>query len=305
MNFLWGIDLGGTKIEGVIIKEINEKPEVVCRMRVSTEAEKGYEHIIHQIYTLVDNLKKESGLIPSKIGIGTPGTLEPSTQTLKNSNTTCLNGKFLKKDIESALHLPIEIANDANCFAIAETLWGCVPEKVSKAEVVFGIIMGTGVGGGLVMFQKVPTGKHGIAGEWGHNFLDISGGNCYCGKVGCVERILSGPSLEKFYHSLSGEKKKLPDIYKSYQRKDDAHSTATMERMIHYFGKAVAMVINIVDPDAIVIGGGVGNIDLLYSEGVMEVKKYIFNPTLETPFLKPKLGDSAGVFGAALLTKDT
>lgn len=302
---LWGIDLGGTKIEGVVIEpglEAGKKPNVITRLRISTEADKGYEHIVGQIALLVDMLKKESGLAPKTIGFGTPGAMDPFTGTLKNSNTTCLNGRPLKQDIEKKLGLPIEMANDANCFAIAETLWGAVPEKVPEAKVVFGVIMGTGVGGGLVMFGKIPNGRHGIAGEWGHNFLDESGGPCYCGKTGCVEQVISGPALQRFYEGISGEKRKLPEIVERARAGNDKAAVQTMDRLIRNFGKAIAVIVNIADPDAIVLGGGVGNIDLLYTKGVEEATKHVFNPRLDTPFLKPELGDSAGVFGAALLT---
>jgi predicted NBD/HSP70 family sugar kinase len=151
------------------------------------------------------------------------------------------------------------------------------------------------------MYGKVPNGKHGIAGEWGHNFLDESGGACYCGKTGCVEQVLSGPALQRLYEKLSGEKRKLPEIVDRAKLGEDKAAVQTMDRMVEFFGKAIAVIINIVDPDAIVLGGGVGNIDLLYTRGAKEAEKHLFNPRLETPFLKPKLGDSAGVFGAALL----
>jgi fructokinase len=298
---LWGIDLGGTKIEGVIITS-DKKPDVITRLRIPTEADKGYDHIVGQICKLVDLLKAESGLTPESIGIGTPGAMDPTTNTLKNSNTTCLNGKPLRQDLEKQLGIPVAMANDANCFAIAETLWGAVPDKVPDAKVVFGVILGTGVGGGLVMYGKVPNGRHGIAGEWGHNFLDASGGPCYCGHTGCVEQVLSGPALQRYYESLSGEKRKLPEIVERAKTGDDKAAVQTMDRMVEFFGKAIAVIINIVDPDAVVLGGGVGNIDLLYSRGASEAAKHLFNPRLETPFLRPKLGDSAGVFGAALLT---
>jgi len=298
---LWGIDLGGTKIEGVIIAS-DKKPDVLARLRVPTEADKGYSHIVDQINKLVEMLKKESGLVPDKIGIGTPGAMDPTTNTLKNSNTICLNGQPLRQDIEKKLGISVAMANDANCFAIAETLWGAVPDKVPDAKVVFGVILGTGVGGGLVMYGKVPNGRHGIAGEWGHNFLDASGGPCYCGRTGCVERILSGPALQRFYAEISGENRKLPEIVERAKAGTDPAAVQTMDRMVEYFGRAIAVIVNIVDPDAIVLGGGVGNIDLLYSRGVKEAEKHLFNPRMETPVLKPKLGDSAGVFGAALLT---
>ena len=300
MGPVWGIDLGGTKIEGVILED-REKATVLKRLRIPTEADKGYQHIIRQISNLVEVLTAETGIKPSRIGIGTPGTLEPSSQLMKNCNTTCLNGMPLKRDIERAISIPVVLANDANCFAIAETNLGIVKEKLPDAKVVFGVIMGTGVGGGLVVNGKIISGKQGIAGEWGHNFIDYSGGECYCGKIGCVERIISGPSLEAYYEDQMGIALKMKDIVKKYHEGDDEIATKTIHRMLKFFGLALSNVINVIDPDAIVLGGGLGNIDLLYTEGKWEVEKNIFNHTLETPFLKPKLGDSAGVFGAALL----
>ena len=300
MGPLWGIDLGGTKIEGVVLED-RETPNVLKRLRVSTEREKGYEHIIRQIAKVVEVLSIEVGVRPRKIGIGHPGTLEPSSQLIKNSNTVVLNGMPLKEDLETALNIPVSLANDANCFAIAETQMGIVREVVPKAEVVFGVIMGTGVGGGLIIDGKVRNGKQGIAGEWGHNFLDESGGKCYCGLTGCNETIISGIALEKYYEYVSGVSLSLKEILRRHLAAEDEVATMTINRLLHFFGKAMSNVINILDPDAIVIGGGVGNIDLLYTEGVKEVEKNIFNHQIETPFLKPKLGDSAGVFGAAFL----
>ena len=300
MGPLWGIDLGGTKIEGVVLED-RETPNVLKRMRVPTEREKGYEHIIEQIAKVVEVLSIEVGIRPQKIGIGHPGSLEPSSQLIKNSNTIVLNGMPLKADLEQLLNIPVELANDANCFAIAETAMGAVKREVPNAEVVFGVIMGTGVGGGLVINGKVRNGKQGIAGEWGHNFLDESGGKCYCGLTGCNETIFSGIALEKYYASIAGNRLKLKDIVDLHLANKDEVATMTVNRLLHFFGKAMSSVINIVDPDAIVLGGGVGNIGLLYTEGVKEVEKNIFNHQLETHFLKPELGDSAGVFGAAFL----
>ena len=296
---LWGIDLGGTKIEGVVLqpKQIS-KP--IVRTRIDTESSRGYDHIINQIRKLVDVMKEESRLQPHKIGFGTPGVLDPLLHTMKNCNSTALNGMPLKKDLEVKLNVPVELANDANCFALAETRWGIVKEKCPDAQIVFGIIMGTGVGAGIVINDHVWNGKHGIAGEWGHNFLDESGGPCYCGKSGCVETVISGPATERYYEKISGEKIKLKEISKRYQEGDTA-AEQTIERLCDFFGKAVSVVVDILDPDVIVVGGGVGNIDPLYSTGVAALRKYIFNNRVDVPILKPVLGDSAGVFGAAAL----
>lgn len=297
----WGIDLGGTKIEGVVLQsESNTK--VIERLRLPTERDKGYDHILQQIARVVKQLQQKSGLQPNAIGIGTPGTLDPSTQLLKNSNTVVLNNRPLKADLEALLGLPVVMANDANCFAIAEARLGVVQEQVPDAQVVFGVIMGTGVGGGLVINGRVRNGRHGITGEWGHNFLDESGGECYCGLVGCVETVLSGTGLERFYQQQAGAHLSLREIVKRHTAQTDAIATQTVERLLYFYGKALASIVNTIDPDAIVIGGGVGNIDLLYTEGRKWVEHFTFNDSLKTPILKPALGDSAGVFGAALLT---
>lgn len=300
---LWGIDLGGTKIEGVVLKS-TDNPEVLTRLRIPTEQEKGYQHILGQISKLIQMMSDEVGAQPTKIGIGTPGTLDPKTQTLKNSNTTCYNGQPFKADLEEIIKIPITIANDANCFALAEARMGVVKSHNIDAEVVFGIIMGTGVGGGLVVNGKIVGGKHGIGGEWGHNFLDESGGMCYCGKVGCVETIISGPFTERYYKSLNGQDKNLKEIAELHKAGTDKNATKTINRLTHFFGKAISVVIDIVDPDVVVIGGGVGNIDELYTDGAKSALDHVFNDELETIFLKPELGDSAGVFGAAMLVAE-
>jgi predicted NBD/HSP70 family sugar kinase len=257
---LWGVDLGGTKIEGVILSSLQEaKP--LLRTRIDTERYKGYEHIIHQIRKLVTQMKDQSALKPAAIGFGTPGILDPVSKTMKNCNSTALNGMHLKKDLEEILEVEVLLANDANCFALAETHWGVIQEKTPNAKMAFGIIMGTGVGGGIVHEGKIWNGMHGIAGEWGHNFLDESGGECYCGKTGCVETILSGPGLQKYYKNLCGQELKLKEIVEEYRIGKNNAAVQTMERLFQYFGKAVSVVTNLLDPDVIVVGGGVGNID--------------------------------------------
>jgi fructokinase len=297
---LWGIDLGGTKMEGVILHPGNNA-EPLIRTRIDTEASKGYAHIVNQLSKLVDLMKQESGLIPTSIGIGTPGVLDPVLHTMKNCNSTALNGMPLQKDLEKKLGFGVTLANDANCFALAETHWGVVKEKAPGAKIVFGIIMGTGVGAGIVVNEHVWEGKHGIGGEWGHNFLDESGGPCYCGKTGCVETVISGPATEKYYAQLTGENIRLKEISKRYNEGEQA-AKQTIYRLCHFFGKAVSVVVNLLDPDVIVVGGGVGNIDALYTDGLESLKKFIFNNRVDVPILRPKLGDSAGVFGAAALT---
>lgn len=302
MAYTWGIDLGGTKIEGAVL-DANDNWKVIHRQRIPTEQEHGYQHIVGQIKRLVDLIAQEVGERPKKIGMATPGTIDPPTGLMKNSNTTCLNQQPFLADVQQALGIPVQMANDANCFAIAEAKMGIVQDVMPDASVVFGVIMGTGVGGGLVINGQILTGAQGIGGEWGHTFLDDSGGPCYCGNVGCTEKVIAGPSLERFYQILSGNKISMKEIYQRHQAGTDPVATRTIKRLLHFFGKGIANIINVVDPDVVVLGGGVGNIDLLYTEGVESVKDFVFNNRLETKFLKPKLGDSAGVFGAARLVE--
>jgi len=299
---IWGVDLGGTKIEAAVYQFNGIDIKVICRKRLPTESSKGYNHICQQVFTLINSVREETSLTPEHIGFSTPGAIEPSTGLMKNSNTTCMNGQPMKKDLEIGLGIPISMTNDANCFAVAETKLGIVKDVVPDAQVIFGVIMGSGCGGGVVVNGRPIGGLHGIGGEWGHNFLDQSGEDCYCGSQGCNETIISGPALQRYYHSLSGEDKTMQEITALYRKGSDPHATATVERLFQMFGKAISVIINILDPDAIVIGGGLGNIDELYTHGVEEVKKHIFNKGIvNTPFLKPKLGDSAGVFGAGLI----
>lgn len=294
----WGLDLGGTKIEGVIL---DEDGKVVDRRRIATEREGGYAHIVSRIALLVEQMREATGLVPAHLGIGTPGAIDPPTGLLKNSNTVVLNGHPLDKDLERAIGVPVTLANDANCFAVAEALLGCVPKEAPDAKVVFGVILGTGTGGGIVVDGKILGGGQGIGGEWGHMFLDNSAGYCYCGRVGCVEQILAGPAQERYYANLSGTARTMKEIVPRYRAGNDPAATATLDRFFHFFAKGIANVINVLDPDVVVLGGGLGNIDELYTQAVPRVVDHLFNPRLDTRFLRPSLGDSAGVFGAALL----
>ena len=297
-DLLWGIDLGGTKVELAVIRPGSDL-DIIWRERISTGAEGGYENILGQINKLIRQAEEELGIKAIQIGMGTPGSLGLDGK-LKNSNTTVLNGKSLLRDIEDKTGVSFKIANDANCFALAETLYGSVQEQCPNAEVVFGIIMGTGVGGGLVVNGKVINGLHGIGGEWGHHYLVPDGKKCYCGRKGCTEQYISGPATEAFYRELTDKTRKLKEI-SQLAKAGDAYAVQTIDRLCVYFSKAVSNIINIIDPDAIVLGGGVGNIEDLYEKGVKLTESHIFNPHLETKFLKPKLGDSAGVIGAAFL----
>ena len=272
--------------------------EALFRLRRETGATLGYDHILSQIEGVISDLESASGLPrPAKIGIGTPGAVEPSTGSLKNSNTLCLNGRPLRQDLERLTGTGILMANDANCFALAEALIG----SAAGAAVVFGVILGTGVGGGVVINGRLLPGLHGIGGEWGHNPLRGESRPCYCGRAGCIEGVIAGPSLERFYREQGGETIRLPEISRRAQE-GEALAIQTLERLREKFAESIAAVINILDPDAIVLGGGVGNIPLLYEDRTRElVLAHIFNTELRTRILRPTLGDSAGVFGAALL----
>jgi predicted NBD/HSP70 family sugar kinase len=293
----WGIDLGGTKIEGVVITG-NHPSGVIARHRIDTEGRGGYEHILNRIKSLVNHLTELTGHVPTAIGLGTPGTIDPNTGLLKNSNTLCLNQRPLDKDLEKVLNVSVAIANDANCFALAEYHLGIIAHDYPDAKVVFGVIMGSGVGGGIVVNGTLIQGHHGIGGEWGHMFLDDSGVDCYCGRHGCVETIISGNAHQRFYFLKTGVEKNLTDILAN---RHDSVSIEVKDRLIHFFGKGLGQIINVLDPDVIILGGGLGKIDFLYSEGRDAVAKNIFNQTLTTPIVPPLLGDSAGVFGAAML----
>ena len=299
MSHIWGIDLGGTKIEGAILD--SAKPsEPICRVRVPTESEQGYEHIRKQIGRLVKTMAAESGeQMPTKIGMGTPGVIDPHTGTLKNSNTQCLNGTRLRDDLESDLGLAVVTANDANCFALAEATLGCA----KGFPTVFGVILGTGVGGGIVVNGHVLNGCHGIAGEWGQLVLDPEGPVSNYGTRGTVEAFIAGPGLEKFYAEQSGTKRKLKEIVSLVE--SDEHAKATIDRLTSRFAQAIKNIVDVLDPHAIVLGGGVGNIDALYTEETRKkIASVIFNPRFEAALLKPTLGDSAGVFGAAMLVAE-
>lgn len=295
-EMLWGIDLGGTKIEGAVLKPSATGQAI--RLRRPTEAHLGYGHILSQIRAVVEDLEKATGSDrPAAIGIGTPGTTVPGTGTIKNSNTTCLNGRPLREDLSRLLERRVITANDANCFVLAEASLGAA----RGADTVFGIILGTGVGGGIVVDGRVLTGYHGICGEWGHHPLRGESTPCYCGGMGCLEAVCSGPALEKWYLEQSGMKKSLPEIVESAARGEES-ATKTLDRLAKGFAESLAGVVNLLDPDCIVIGGGVGNVPLLRSATTRElIANNLFNDRFETPLLAPALGDSAGVFGAAML----
>jgi len=285
-----GIDLGGTKTEGILL---DEKHNIIERKRIKTPQENGYDSIVKSITFLINDLKKKTSEKTS-IGLCTPGVTDPNSGLIKNSNTQCLIGMPLKNDLENILDQEILMENDANCFALAESLLGSAKDN----EVVFGVIMGTGVGGGIVINGTIHKGRSNIAGEWGHHILHPNGNECYCGKRGWVETYISGPALERRWFEITGTKKSLQSITQnlSFEKAEQWKS-----EFLENFGMALANVIDILDPDVIVLGGGVSNVSFLYDEGKKAVYEKVFSDLVNTPILKNKLGDSAGVFGACLL----
>ncbi|HEX3624854.1 MAG TPA: ROK family protein [Verrucomicrobiae bacterium] len=288
-----GIDLGGTKIEGVILDESGKQ---LSRKRIDTQQEGGYQHILNRIADLYRDLVKVIQSAPHTFGIGTPGAVSPRTGQLKNSNTACLNRQPFKTDLENILGRAVAMQNDANCFAMAEALYGAGRGH----QLVFGVIMGTGCGGGIVHKGEVIVGRQGIAGEWGHTGIVPDGPHCYCGQRGCVETYISGGGAEARYVEKFGVKKTFREIGTDFYD-GEANAVEFMAGFFRNFGRALANVIDILDPDVVILGGGVSNFNALYAQGVAEVAKFIFSDSLETPIVKHQLGDSAGVIGAALI----
>ena len=286
-----GIDLGGTKIEGILLADSGD---ILQRHRVDTP--KGdYQLTLQKIRSLIDQLTDDKHLA---IGIGTPGAPSPETGLMRNANSTCLNGQPLQQDLEELLQRPVRVANDADCFALSEANDGAGKD----ANSVFGVIVGTGTGGGLVIHKQLLQGPNAIAGEWGHNPLpwpqenELPGPQCYCGKQGCVETWLSGPGLARDH---GGEIQAKEIIQQAKQGEKQA--LATLERYYDRMARCLALVINIVDPDVIVLGGGLSNVETLYNEVPRRLPRYVFSDTLKTQLKPPVHGDSSGVRGAAWL----
>jgi fructokinase len=298
-----GVDLGGTKIEVVAIRGGGPaRAAPVIRRRIPTERDRGYEAVLERTAALVRDVAADVSvdLETVPIGVGMPGSVTRRDRLVKNSNTVCLNGRPFRADLERALGRPILFENDANCFALAEARLGAASEHMGG--VVFGVILGTGVGGGLVLHGKVWNGAQGIAGEWGHHGVFAEGDRlCYCGARGCLEQYASGPAVEADYARRAGRRITLPEIAEA--RVADPHAAAAIDGLLEAFGRGLANLIDILDPSAVVLGGGVSNLGFLYTEGVERVAKYVFNDELTTPILRNSLGDSAGVLGAALLAE--
>ncbi len=293
-----GIDLGGTKTE---IIALGDDGRELVRRRVPTPKE-SYDDVIRTMHDLVTGVEGELNA-RGTVGVAIPGTISPMTGLVKNANATRLIGHPLDKDLSAALGRDVRVANDANCFALSEATDGAAAGR----DIVFGIIAGTGVGGGVCVGGRVLTGAHAIAGEWGHNPLPRpsieeveNSPQCYCGRKGCIEAWCSGPAFEAQFKNRAGRSLKAADIVAAASQ-GDANAIEAIEQFLDRFARSIATLVNILDPDAIVIGGGLSNVDLLYDELPKRVEGYAFSPQGPTAVLKNRHGDSSGVRGAAWL----
>ena len=296
-NMRIGVDLGGTKIE---IAALDATGRIVLRERYPSPPS-DYLATVRAVCSGVEKAERALGLTCS-VGLGIPGTISPATGLVKNANSTWLNGKPLDRDISDALHRPVRIANDANCFALSEASDGAGAGK----RVVFGVILGTGVGGGIAVDKRVLTGPNAVAGEWGHNPLpwpepsERPGPPCFCGKQGCIETWLSGPGLAADFTRVSGRRADAGEIASAAAQGDD-EAQAALSRYETRLAKALAHLINVLDPDVIVLGGGLSNLDRLYANVSPKLAHYAFSDAVQTPIARNRWGDSSGVRGAAWL----
>ena len=300
MSLRIGVDLGGTKIE---IAAFDAGGAVLARKRVDTPVG-DYDATVETIASLVREVEGELA-IEGTVGVATPGARSLATGLMKNCNSTCLNGRALQDDLEKRLGREVRLANDANCFALSEAVDGAGRD----AEVVFGVILGTGVGGGIVVGKRVVTGANAIAGEWGHNPLpsptpeDLPLPQCYCGRFGCIETFLSGPGLAADHERRTAVRLSAERIVKGAAR-GDRNSIKSIARYEDRLARSLASVINVLDPGVIVLGGGLSNIERLYAEVPKRWKDHVFSDTVRTRLVPPTHGDASGVRGAAWLWND-
>ena len=277
---------------------------VVARRRLATP-QGDYEGTVRAIADLVQYLDHESGSRGS-VGVGMPGIVSPATGLVKNANSVCLNGRPLNHDLERALARPVRIENDANCFALSEASDGAA----SNRPCVFGVILGTGTGGGVVVNGRLLRGRNAVAGEWGHNPLpwqglgEWPGESCYCGRTGCIETWLSGPALARDYEQENQGATSASDIA-SRAQSGEAAAILCIDRYVNRLARALASIINVLDPEAIVLGGGLSSIDRLYTDVPRQWARFVFSDRVETELLPPKFGDSSGIRGAAWLWPET
>lgn len=296
-----GVDLGGTKIEALAMDDDGRE---LLRRRTATPAG-DYPATLQAVAVLVQGLEAALGR-RGRVGVCTPGAVSPATGLIKNANSVCLNGTPLGADLERLLERPVRLANDANCFALSEAVDGAA----AGARLVFGVIVGTGTGGGVVIDGRVLPGRNAIAGEWGHNPLpwptaeELPGPACYCGKHGCIETFLSGPGLERDHAALTGRRLDAQAVAAAAD-KGDAGAVAALGRYVDRMARALAGVINILDPDVIVLGGGLSNVGRLYRDVPACWGRYVFSDGVATPLLPPRYGAASGVRGAAWLWDGT
>ena len=299
MGPAWGIDIRRARIDGVVLEDPGA-PRTLRRMRVPAESEKGYYHVLGQVHKLVEVLSSEVGVRPERIGVSCAGSLDPITKTVKNAGIAALDGKPLLSDLETYLGVPVRLDNAANCLALAETRFGTVTEVMPTARCVVALLLDDTVEGGVVVNGRVMRGRQGIAGSWGHNYLDDRGGPCACGRHGCVQTVIGAEALGEYYAESGGY---APDVAEAITALDDRDDAAarTAERLVYNFAKAVGPVINVIDPDCIVIGGRLAGVDALYDQGPELLKRFVHNTRVDTVVLRPKLGHGASAVGAALL----
>ncbi len=301
MAYRIGIDLGGTKAEAIVLDPAGEER---FRQRVPTPPDSGqppetrYGEIVAAVSSLIRAAQQQlpDATTEHTLGIGIPGILDHGTGKVINANTTCLIGHPLQADLEAELGRKLAIENDANCFTAAE----CSNGAARGHNFVFGVIMGTGCGGGLFANGRIRGGPHGIAGEWGHFSIDPQGRECWCGNRGCIETMISGSGVEAGHRERTGRRLPMRDIVAGF-RAGDADCVNTMRIFFLDFARALGGVISTLDPDLVVLGGGLSNIEELYTEGVPRIQDFAFHPRIRTPVVKNQLGDSAGVFGAAAI----
>ena len=293
-----GVDLGGTKTEALALDDTGHE---LRRVRIATP-QQAYAGTVRSIAALVEDLEHGIGA-QGTVGVGIPGTIVAATGLVKNANSTWLNGQPLQRDLSDALSREVRCANDANCFAISEATDGAA----AGAEVVFGVILGTGCGGGVVVRGALLTGPNGLAGEWGHTALpwpvagEWPGPQCYCGRRGCLETWISGPGFERDFQHVAGRSLRSAEIVAAAAR-GDAEAEAALERLEDRIARGLSTVVDIVDPDVIVLGGGLSRIGRLYSGGIAaRLRDYGFGGGVETPIRRNLHGDSSGVRGAAWL----
>jgi fructokinase len=295
-----GVDLGGSKIEAIAL---DDRGDTLDRRRVATPRD-DYDATLDAVARLVLEVERATGRTGT-VGIGTPGAISPATGLLKNSNSVCLNGRPVAEDLARRLERPLRFANDANCFALSEARDGAA----AGARLVFGAIVGTGTGGGFVLDGRPWTGPNAIAGEWGHNPLpwpregEWPGPSCYCGKTGCVETFLSGPGLVRDHVAAGGDAIE-PARIVARSNDGDPRAQGTLARYEGRMARALATVINVLDPDVIVLGGGMSNVSRLYANVPGLWAQHVFSDRVDTRLVPPRHGDSSGVRGAAWLWED-